>query len=296
MGNRCDHYNEDLENDFGNLNDDSNFNEHNNPSNETASNLLNDDDTNNENNEKEDDLIIDDSVLNVNPYYKTPTDIAYYFRDAESIKKFLLFFLNECEEFADEIDKNGNQIPYPIISLRESSEQTDYPFFIHVLAKFVAIETNDIGKYGVINRHFGIFPEQFKEKGPKQNRAFLVFILEKMNTIINLGNYKMLQQYSVVFALKLVTHKDKYVEYKAFTFPINASYKIGLDKYIDSEIIAKYRKRWTPKFELEQVAFGKKVKPYLDDNNKIKTNYFHMDLRNLDEFICYKMASNLVQN
>ena len=53
--------------------------------------------------------------MNTKPYYKTPTDIAFYFRDRDSIKELLEFIFDEAASFSDAIDRNGNQIPYPII-------------------------------------------------------------------------------------------------------------------------------------------------------------------------------------
>ncbi len=75
----------------------------------------------------------------ITPYYHTPTDIAFYFRDKESITELFNFILDEVEEFSDIIDQYGNQIPYPIIySNKAFVYQIDYQFYVHCLGKFVA--------------------------------------------------------------------------------------------------------------------------------------------------------------
>ena len=53
--------------------------------------------------------------LNEELRYKYALDITRAFGSEEHIKRFLNFFMDEATLFANEIDKYGNQIPYPII-------------------------------------------------------------------------------------------------------------------------------------------------------------------------------------
>jgi len=126
----------------------------------------------------------------IEPYYNTATDIGYYFRDAESISKFMEFFVEEAYVFSTIIKKNGNKIPYPIqYSDKGFTFQTEYQFLIHVLAKFVAKETDDPVKYKKVVKHFAILTTTIVSPVFESNRVFLMVILERMTEILSMKNW-----------------------------------------------------------------------------------------------------------
>lgn len=235
----------------------------------------------------------EDDSLAIPYFYKTPSDIVHWFRDRVSINKFLEFFLDESHAFADEIDKVGNPIPYPII-YDKFLFQTDYHFFVHCIAKWISLKCNDAGKYKVVIRHFGVLfikresTEKSFKTGMVINRNLLMYVFERLNPIFNLGNYLRKSSYLLVFSQKLIKYKDVYIEMKSMGFAKkNPKVNVGPEKYL-GKIWTKKTERFITEIPIEQVAFGSECRKFLKENELKKINYFHLHHENFDSINEYK--------
>jgi hypothetical protein len=241
----------------------------------------------------------------IKAYYKTPADISFYFRDKDSIKDLLEFIIKEATLFADEIDKSGNQIPYPIIVDENTYKfQIDYQFMIHSIAKYIANKTDDNSNYRQVLKHFSI-NKQSVGKGSsysEKNRFLLTFIMEYQNSITQLSNLtkpknseRWIWRSGYVNAQKLIKFNNECFEFKAVTL-LNSDkvgeQKIGPYKYLGAnwEVVRERFRVKTPPF---QVAFGGKIKEYCSKNEIKKWIYFNIDLEFITGFIDYEMASKI---
>lgn len=267
----------------------------------------------------------------VKAYYRTPTDIAYYFRDKESISKLLNFIIDEAEEFSDIIDSNGMQIPYPIFySFDVYKYQIDYQFYVHCLAKYVAILTGDMRNYWAIINAFGINKSiHDAESLSVNNRLFLLNLHEKMNHIFDVNSIHKGVKYKVDGFLKgfyykifgkdkhkVSTHdlldfctpvlykfKESLVEFKAISFAnsdtAHTKYFDGIELYIGKKW-KQARERYKQSVilhDMKQVAFGgPHIKDYLNKTREKKFIYFFLDSFNIKSknvYVDYHLASQI---
>jgi hypothetical protein len=115
------------------------------------------------------------SYVNV---YDSPTDIFSYFRNKEAIREFLSFFLKEAVGFSEMIVEKGSNKPFPVVyDAGVYLYQTDYHFFIYVLAKWVGIKTGEVAKGVYVLRDYAITGYSRKRKEKMLNRQFLAMFL-----------------------------------------------------------------------------------------------------------------------
>ena len=226
---------------------------------------------------------------NIAPYYRTATDIGYYFRDAKSISKFMNFFVEEAYVFSEIIKKNGDKIPYPVqFSDKGFSFQTDYQFLIHVLGKFVAKETNDPVKYKKVVKHFAILNSTIVSPVFERNRVYLMVILEKMSEVLSMQNWdllvgnrknpRLITQFVIFNPAVFKLDNDVYFEMKIVSFN-----RHKLEYYIEDwkKILAKYERFFMQK-NIEQVAYySVKVEKFWMKSEQAKMLYFPLNENNL---------------
>lgn len=229
-----------------------------------------------------------DTETKIEPYYRTATDIGYYFRDAQSISKFMEFFVEEAYVFSTIIKKNGNKIPYPIqYSDKGYTFQTDYQFLIHVLAKFVAKETDEPVKYKKVVKHFAILNTNLSSPVFESNRVFLMVILERMTEILSMQNWdalagnkrntRLLTQFTV-FNPAVFELNGTFTEMKIVSFN-----RHKLDVFIKGwdDILTKYREFFAQE-NVKQVAyFASTVDKFWAKTGQERVNYFPIDEENL---------------
>lgn len=241
----------------------------------------------------------------IEAYYKTPTDIAFFFRDKDSITELIEFILKECEAFADAIDSHGNQIPYPIIySNKGFTFQIDYQFYIHCLAKFISLKTNVQSNYTSVINAFAVLPSNVKKGSiAHKNRKYLIFLHEFLNGIFDsnngYNNYNALASFTPV----LYKYEDIFVEYKVISIKYSDTNEIqkgyGFEPYIGKnwrEFRERYRENFI-KYKMEQVAFkSKEIKKFLSENELKKFNFFMIngvEIAKYNEYINYDLASQI---
>lgn len=243
----------------------------------------------------------------IKPYYHTPIDIAYYFRDRESTKELLTHIVNEAHKFADAIDKKGNQIPYPIVINdigNYADFQIDYQFMVHAIADFVSIKTQDNSSYTKVLRAFaflrGNISKKINDSGYSSrtrqdfNRQYLTFLMETMSNITALTNYnKILSKNAVCFDKFVSFQGSKYFMFKAVTFAKKRQEnqgELGLERYLDEEIV-KTLERFFHAYrhhKMEQIGFKKKeIDAFCEENNVKKNIYFFIEEDKLNEKIDY---------
>jgi hypothetical protein len=239
------------------------------------------------------------------PYYKTPTDISFYFRDKDSISALMEYIFNEANIFADTIDKNNNQIPYPVIIDENTYRfQIDYQFLIHCIAKFIAIKTEDNGNYKQVLKHFSINKQSIGKGSSysQKNRFLLTFLMEYQNAITQLSNLmkpknsdRWIWRTGYINAQKLIKFNENYFEFKAITL-LNSDkvgeQSVGPYKYLGAkwETIRERFRVNNPPF---QVSFGSKIKDYCSSNEIKRIIYFSVDLEFITGFIDYDLVSKI---
>lgn len=237
--------------------------------------------------------------MTINPYYKTPIDIAFYFRDKESIAELLQFVLLESDLFSDAIDKNGNKIPYPIFyNTKAHKFQIDYQFFIHCLAKFVVSKTRIKSNYKQIVNSFAVLSGNIDSIFCDRNRMLLMFILETISVVFYAGNYDRKIKEILVFAPALFKYKDVFVNYKVLTIPdMNVDKNFyGFEFYLGNKWLERRERYYDFSLnnELIQVAFlNTQVKKFIREYNVIPYSFFQFNPFKFDKFVDYNEASIL---
>lgn len=235
--------------------------------------------------------------------YKYALDISRVFSSEEHISSFLKFFMEEVNSFADEIDKNGNQIPYPIIySDKGFVYQTDYNFYVHCLAKYMAMANENFDVYLSILNIYGIRTgSQIKNGFKDKRRQFLMFLSENVNLIFsanNLNNKLMYMQNSTPI---LYEFRGRYFQYKTIsmpgTFNDNSEKLYGMPLFIGKENWHSQKERFKQNFDennMTQVAFQQKnIDSFLDKNNEKKYNYFTINTVKIKENNRYINYNNM---
>src|SRR5574344_2182600 len=195
--------------------------------------------------------------LNEEQRYKYALDITRAFSNEEHISKFLNFFMDEATLFANEIDKNGNQIPYPIIySDKGFVYPTDYNFLVHCIAKYFAS----------INVKFDIY---------------LSFLLEYVTGLFSCNNQNNKTTSIQNSTAILYEFKGNYFQYKVISMPgtfNTTSNLFGIPLYVGQEKWVAFRERFKQNFDennMKQVAFlQRNIDTFLKENDVKKFNYF----------------------
>ncbi|AXX84579.1 hypothetical protein [Aliarcobacter skirrowii] len=221
--------------------------------------------------------------LNEELRYKYALDITRAFSSEEHIKKFLNFFMDEATLFANEIDKDGNQIPYPIIySDKGFVYQTDYNFLVHCIAKYFASSNVKFDIYLSILNIFGIRVGKNDNNVFKQRRrAYLIFLLEYVTGLFSCNNQNNKTTTIQNSTAILYEFKGNYFQYKAVsmqgTFNITSNL-FGIPLYVGQEKWVAFRERFKQNFDennMKQVAFlHRNIDAFLKENDVKKFNYF----------------------
>ena len=174
---------------------------------------------------------------------------------------------------------------------------------VHCIAKFVAIKTEEKGKYVQVLRHFSI-NRQSIGKGSvhsEKSRLFLTYLMEYHNNITQLSNIgrsksgKLSWNPNYMYAQKLLKYNNNFFDFKAVSL-LNSDktgeQKNGPYKYLGKEWKA-IRERFRVKNPPVQVAFGSKIKEYCTENSIKKFIYFHIDLENITNYIDYDIVSRI---
>lgn len=270
----------------------------------------------------------------INSYYHTPTDIAFYFRSKESISELFNFILDEVEEFSEIIDQHDNQIPYPIIySDLAYVYQIDYQFYIHCLAKFVAIKTKAFQNYVSVLNAFAITRTNiFDNSLSIPSRNFLTLVHEELNPIFEINRITKTTSFTIesLYSGKLKGRKPKskgganlfdamvnfipvlyefkglYFEYKTINLrDSDKNYEEafhGIANYSGDKwkkIRDRYKRNMTQN-KMKQVAYGAKaIKKFVTENQTKRVIFFHINtaiFKEKPEYINYYLASQLSNN
>ncbi|OCL95733.1 hypothetical protein [Aliarcobacter thereius] len=243
--------------------------------------------------------------LNEELRYKYALDITRAFSSEEHIKKFLNFFMDEATSFANEIDKNGNQIPYPIIySDKGFVYQTDYNFLIHCIAKYFASINVSIDIYLSILNIFGIRTGKNDKNVFKQRRrAYLIFLLEYVTGLFSCNNQNNKTTSIQNSTAILYEFKGNYFQYKVISMlgTFNTTSNLfGIPLYIGEEKWVAFRERFKHNFDennMKQVAFlQRNIDTFLKENDVKKFNYFVINtvqIKESNRYIKYDEISRI---
>lgn len=221
--------------------------------------------------------------LNEELRYKYALDVTRAFSSEEHISKFLNFFMDEATLFANEIDKNGNQIPYPIIySDKGFVYQTDYNFLVHCIAKYFASINVKFDIYLSILNIFGIRTGKNHNNVFKQRRrAYLIFLLEYVTGLFSCNNQNNKTTSIQNSTAILYEFKGNYFQYKVISMPGTfniTSNLFGIPLYVGQEKWVAFRERFKQNFDennMKQVAFlQRNIDTFLKENDVKKFNYF----------------------
>lgn len=133
------------------------------------------------------------------PYYRTATDVAYYFRDKNSIEELVQFIFNESVEQIIEAKENNINTFAPVtFESISNSYRTDYQFIVHCIAKLISKKTKIKTLYIRVLNHFAIKSFKLDNQIFKSNRRFLMMLFVNSSLInynssfankINYNNY-----------------------------------------------------------------------------------------------------------
>jgi len=142
-------------------------------------------------------------------YYETPVDIFSFFREKESIAKFLQFYFDESANFAQKLLDNSSIRPSPVYyNVLGSEYQTDYNYFIYLLAKWVGIQTGDMGRAIYVLRDYALTVHNIKKEYKLKDRRMLsIFLHEKLFL------FKRIAGDNAVSVEKYATNQNKIVSY-----------------------------------------------------------------------------------
>jgi len=229
--------------------------------------------------------------MNIKPYYKTPTDVAFYFRDKESVTELITFIYNEAFEQVKDARAKGYDIFCPITQESTSfSHQIDYQFLVHCVAKFIAKKLNDNGKYKSILNHFELKGAGSMNVLMSNNRIFLMMLFSINGLIYVPKKFLYNRNYNTYFTPKLVEYNNEVFEFKTVTFN-----QYTIKEYVPkiNDLIDKNAEYFFDE-NIKQIAFGfKNVEKYYEKNNSKKRFYFFLDTKNVDKFLeLYDMSGN----
>lgn len=149
--------------------------------------------------------------------YESAFDIISFFRNRESTRDFIKYLFEQSIEFSKLIEKHGNNKPFPI--QYESigfSYQIDYQFMIYVLAKWVALKTDDKAKLERVLRDFALTIHGLHQPTTKKNIQFLgVFFGETISIFTNRDREKESPvDHYPSFNQKVIECDGEYFDYK----------------------------------------------------------------------------------
>ena len=193
--------------------------------------------------------------------FESALDIYSFFRSKDLVGDFLRFFFNFSIEYSKKIEDAGDEKPFVIQYVKEGSQyQTDYQFFIYVVAKWVAKLTNDDGNIASVLREYAVTSLSLKDSLRKRNRiGFSYFLGEVLMIVINRTKGKKYTGTNSTNIDYLNTHMEKVVSYNGNYYDIKL---IGIN--------SKQVKYFMPEWE----EYAEANKEYLFQNESVQVAFF----------------------
>jgi len=151
--------------------------------------------------------------------YERYTDIVSFIRDKDDAVEFLKYVANEGIKFLFEMKKKNTPLVYPLRSNLDSRQvEVDYDFFMHCLAKFVSIKTNNEDDYTRIVLTYLIHKASPSEHA-RRVWLFATFHLYGMFYVSKKQLYT--RNYNYVFMPKVYSVNSTFITFNAISLNLN---------------------------------------------------------------------------
>jgi len=219
-------------------------------------------------------------------YYRTATDVAYYFRDKDSVQEFLRFIFQEAMEQIKDAKKIGMNIYSPISFNNESDSYiTDYQFLVHCVAKFISKKLKLGTIYKRVLSHFAIKSVKQDTVVLQNNRKLLMMLFRNSSLISSSKAYQKKINYNNYFTPVIISYNDEIFDMKV----------VSLNKYMihkfygnDFENFEEENRDFIYDDDILQEAFGyMEVKNFNFGDTKRKL-YFSFFADKVEEYVTLK--------